>query len=111
MALLAQRSLGHVAFRGLAPEGPPEVDSVLKPPPSSTANLHTKILDFTEGLTRAESQFHIYAYTRTHTHIHLFLGAGVGAEPPRETRIQRVLSGANVQRGMPTCQALALAFA
>ena len=46
MALLAQRSLGHLAFRGLAPEGPPEVDSVLKPPPSSTANFHTKILDF-----------------------------------------------------------------
>ena len=34
MALLAHRSLGHVAFRGLALEGPPEVDSILKPLPT-----------------------------------------------------------------------------
>ena len=34
-ARLAHRSSGHAAFRGLAPEGPPEVDSILKPPPNS----------------------------------------------------------------------------
>ena len=35
LALLAHRSLRHVAFCGLAPEGPPEVDSILKPPVNS----------------------------------------------------------------------------
>ena len=40
-----------VVVRGLAPEGPPEVDSILKPPPSSvrendTPNPPTKSLDF-----------------------------------------------------------------
>ena len=30
LALLSHPSLGHAGFRGLAPEGPPEVDSVLK---------------------------------------------------------------------------------
>ena len=31
LALPANRSLGHVVFRGLVPEGPLEVDSILKP--------------------------------------------------------------------------------
>ena len=35
-ALLAHCSSGHVVFRGLVPEGPPEVESILKPPPNST---------------------------------------------------------------------------
>ena len=35
LALLAHHSLGHVAFRGLVPKGPPEGDSILKPPPNS----------------------------------------------------------------------------
>ena len=36
LALLARRSLGHAIVRGLVPEGPPEVDSILKPPPKKT---------------------------------------------------------------------------
>jgi len=35
LALLAQGSLGHVFLCGLAPEGLPEVDTMLRPPPNS----------------------------------------------------------------------------
>ena len=35
LALLAHCSSGHAVVCGLVPEGPPEVDSILKPPPNS----------------------------------------------------------------------------
>ena len=39
LPLLAHRSWGHVVVRGLVPEGPPEVDSILKPPPNSIKKI------------------------------------------------------------------------
>ena len=39
LAPLARRSLGRVFVCGLAPEGPPEVDSILKPPPNCMASF------------------------------------------------------------------------
>ena len=44
LALLAHHSLGHVVFRGLAPEGPPEANSILKPPASGNCSRFLLIL-------------------------------------------------------------------